>query len=251
MGRVEGKVAIITGAASGVGREDARLLAREGARVVITDINEDGGRTLAKEIGDGAMFIRHDVSSEDDWQAVMAATTRRFGRLDALVNNAGILIMASVEDTTLEQWRQVHRVNADGFFLGCKHAVITMKQTGGGSIVNMSSMAALTGLPVTCAYSGSKGSVTALTKSVAVYCRHAGYRIRCNSIHPDGILTPMTLPLLAGTDPAKLGLDADPQSRFCDPRDVANLVLFLVSDESRFINGAELRIDNAQNITSL
>src|SRR5260221_8518545 len=171
MNRVEGKVVIITGAASGVGREDARLLAREGARVVLTDINEQGGRAVTDEIGESAIFVRHDIAVEEDWQAVMKATIDRFGRLDAVVNNAAILMMGSIEDTSLEDWRKVHRVNADGYFLGCKYAVAGMKQSGGGSIVNMSSVAALTGIPIVCAYSASKGSVAALTRSVAVHCR--------------------------------------------------------------------------------
>jgi 3(or 17)beta-hydroxysteroid dehydrogenase len=250
MNRVEGKVVIITGAASGVGREDARLLASEGARVVLTDINEQGGRAVSDEIGEGAIFVRHDIAVEEDWTAVMKTTIERFGRLDAVVNNAAILMMGSIEDTSLEDWRKVHRVNADGYFLGCKYAVAGMKNSGGGSIVNMSSVAALTGIPIVCAYSGSKGSVAALTRSVAVHCRLNGYRIRCNSIHPDGILTPMTLGFL-GNDIERLRIENDPASRFCDPKDVANLVLFLVSEESRFINGAELRIDNAQMVVGL
>src|SRR5579863_8213946 len=224
MGRVQDKVVIVTGGASGIGMQDAILLAGEGARVVITDLNEDGGRAVAREIGDAAMFVRHDIASDDDWKAVMAATRERFGRLDGIVNNAGVLVMGSIEDATLEQWRQVHRVNADGYFLGCKYGVAAMKSSGGGSIVNMSSIAS-EGLPFAVSYSGSKGSVAALTHSVAVHCKSCGYRIRCNSIHPDGVLTPMTLPLLG--NPAALSYDADPTSRFCDPKDVANLVLFL------------------------
>jgi 3(or 17)beta-hydroxysteroid dehydrogenase len=174
----------------------------------------------------------------------MAATLERFGRLDGIVNNAGVLVMGSIEDATLEQWQQVHRVNADGYFLGCKYGVAAMK-SGGGSIVNMASIAA-EGLPYCVSYSGSKGSVTALTHSVAVHCRRSGYRIRCNSIHPDGVLTPMTLPLMGNPEPATVGYDADPASRFCDPKDVAKLVLFLISDESRFISGAQLQITNAR-----
>lgn len=244
MGRVQGKVVIVTGGASGIGKQDALLLAGEGARVVITDLNEDGGRSLAKEIGDAAIFVRHDISREDDWRAVIDTTQRRFGRLDGLVNNAGILVMGSIEDATLEQWQKLHRINADGYFLGCKYGVAAMKASGGGSIVNMSSVAS-EGLSFAVSYSGSKGSVAALTHSVAVHCRSCGYRIRCNSIHPDGVLTPMTLALLGNPDPAKAGYDADAASRFCDPKDVANLVLFLISDESRFISGAQLRITNA------
>ncbi len=244
MGRVEGKTVIITGAASGIGRQDALTLAREGARVVITDLNEDAGRALEKEIGGAAMFLRHDISNEDDWKSVIARTEDRFGPVRGLVNNAGVLMMASIEDTTLEQWHKVHRVNSDGYFLGCKYGVAAMKKSGGGSIVNMSSVAAA-GLPFAAAYSASKGSVAALTNSVAIHCRSAGYRIRCNSIHPDGVLTPMVLPMLGNPDPATVGYDADPTTRFCDPADVANLVLFLISDESRFISGAQIRITNA------
>jgi 3(or 17)beta-hydroxysteroid dehydrogenase len=244
MERVKGKVVIVTGAASGIGKEDALTLAGEDARVVLTDLNEDHGHSVASEIGAGALFVRHDISSEDDWKKVIAAAQERFGRVDGVVNNAGILLMGSVEDTTLEQWRNVLRVNADGYFLGCKYGVAAMKSSGGGSIVNMSSVAA-DGLPFAAAYSASKGAVAALTHSVAVHCRSAGYRIRCNSIHPDGVITPMTLPLMGNPDPATINYDADPTSRFCDPGDVAKLVLFLISDESRFINGAQMRISNA------
>ena len=244
MGRVEGKVVIVTGAASGIGKQDAITLAREGARVVLTDLNEDAGQAIAKEIGNAAMFMRHDISDEDNWRAVITATQQRCERIDGLVNNAGILLMASVEDTTLEQWRRVLRVNSDGYFLGCKYGVAAMKSSGGGSIVNMSSVAAF-GLPFAAAYSASKGSVAALTNSIAIHCRSAGYRIRCNSIHPDGVLTPMVLPMLGNPDPGTVGYDADPTTRFCDPSDVANLVLFLISDESRFISGAQIRITNA------
>ena len=250
MNRVKDKVAIVTGAASGVGKADALLLAAEGARVVLTDINEDAGRELAREIGDAALFVRHDIAEEDDWKRVIAATVQRFGRLDALVNNAAICPVGSIEDTSLELWRKVMRTNGDGYFLGCKHGVEAMKHSG-GSIVVMSSVAALGGLAPMCAYSGSKGAVTALTRSVAVHCKRSGYRIRCNSIHPDGIWTPMTQAIVPGLDPATLGIGTDPMARMCDPADVANLVLFLVSDESRFVNGAELRIDNAQLISAL
>jgi 3(or 17)beta-hydroxysteroid dehydrogenase len=247
---VAGKVAIVTGGASGVGREDCLLLAREGARVVITDINEDGGRALAKEIGESAMFMRHDIASDDDWKTVMGATQDRFGRLDTVVNNAGILLLKSIEDTSFEEWQKIQRTNADGYFLGCKHAVAALKKSGGGSIVNMSSSAAIVGMPMCTAYSASKGAVAALTRSVAAWCKAQNYRIRCNSIHPDGILTPMILPNFAGVDPKTLTIDAIPSTRFAEPKEIANLVLFLASDESRFINGAEMHIDNAMTATN-
>ncbi|BAU72875.1 glucose 1-dehydrogenase [Metapseudomonas furukawaii] len=251
MKRVEGKVCIVTGAASGAGREDALLLAGEGARVVLTDLNEEAGRQVAAEIGANAIFIRQDISSEADWQNVIKVTLETFGRLDVLVNNAGILALASIEDTSLELWQKVQRVNSDGYFLGCKYAIAAMKDSGGGSIVNMSSVAALGGMPAFCAYSASKGAVAALTRAVALHCKQQGYRIRCNSVHPDGINTPMTQPLTGLQGVPQEVLDQDPKNRMCAPRDIANLVLFLASDESRFINGSELRIDNAQTVSGL
>jgi len=249
MGRVQDKVAIVTGAASGVGKEDAVLLAREGARVVLTDINEELGRSVAKEIGDSALFVKHDIASEDGWIEVMKQTHDHFGGLDILVNNAAILAYGTIEDTTLELWQKIQRVNSDGYFLGCKHAFAAMKQRGGGSIVNMSSMAGIGGVSSFCAYSASKGAVAALTRSIAAHARMNGLKIRCNSIHPDGIKTPMVFNLHAsmpkGVKSAVREKDAKQiMARFAEPSDIANLVLFLASDESRFIQGAEMRIDN-------
>ncbi|WP_211455099.1 glucose 1-dehydrogenase [Collimonas antrihumi] len=246
MGRVEGKVVLITGAASGVGKENALLLAREGARVVLTDVNVAGVQAVAEEIGASALALQHDISSEDDWKNVLAATLKKFGRLDVLVNNAAILAFGTIEDTSLEAWQKMQRINADGYFLGCKYAVSAMKDRG-GAIINMASLAAISGMPSFCAYSASKGAVTALTRSVAAHCKQRGYKVRCNSLHPDGILTPMVANLMAGVDPSTVGeIKGDPMARMCLPQDIANLVLFLASDESRFINGSELRIDNGQ-----
>lgn len=252
MKRVQDKVVLITGAASGVGKADALLLAAEGARVVLADIDHVAGEALAAEIGPNALFVELDVAEEQHWQRVIEQTLATFGRLDVLVNNAAICPLGTVEEASLAQWRSVMRVNADGYFLGCKHGIEAMKRNAsGGSIIMMSSIAALGGLPPMCAYSASKGAVTALTRSVAVHCKNSGYRIRCNSIHPDGIWTPMTQALVPGLDPAALGIGDDPMARMCMPEDVANLVLFLASDESRFINGEELRIDNAQLISGI
>lgn len=242
MGRVKGKVVLVTGAASGVGRENALLLAAEGAKVVLTDVNEEGVQALAQEIGDNAYALAHNIASEGDWQRVVVATLERFGRLDVLVNNAAILAMGTIESTTLEDWQKIQRVNAEGYFLGCKYGVQAMKQHG-GAIINMASLAALAGMAHFCAYSASKGAVTALTRSVAAHCKQQRYNIRCNSVHPDGILTPMVTNLMAGAD---VKVEGDPMARMCLPKDIANLVLFLASDESRFINGSELRIDNGQ-----
>lgn len=250
-GRLAGKVALITGAASGVGREDALLFAAEGARVVISDVNSDAGLELAREIGDAAIFVRHDIADASSWDAVMATTLSHFGQLDVLVNNAAICPMASIEDCTLEAWQQVMRINGDGYFLGCKAGVAAMKERG-GSIINMSSVTALGGMESFAAYGASKGAVTALTRSVAVHCRKQRYRIRCNSVHPDGILTPLTAGMYPkGMDISKLTIDYDPMARMCLPRDVANMVLFLASDESRAVNGSEMRVDSGQLVMSL
>ncbi len=158
--RLKGKIAVVTGAASGVGKQDALLFAREGARVVLTDVNEEAGREVAAQIGDAALFVRHDITSETGWNDVFGAAQTTFGTPDVLVNNAAVLLLGNIEDTTLEQWQRVLRINAEGYFLGCRAAVKAMKEKG-GSIVNMSSVAALGGLGMFCAYSASKGAVTA------------------------------------------------------------------------------------------
>ena len=251
MGRVSGKVAIITGAASGMGKADAKLLAQEGAQVVVADLNEEDGQAVAADIGDNAVFMRLDVTDEDNWKAVVEATQARFGRLDVLVNNAGLMLVGNVVDTDLDSWRRTHAVNTEGVFLGCKHAIPVMSQTGGGAIVNMSSVAALHGMSFCAAYSASKGAVKALTKSVAMYCKEEKNGVRCNSIHPDGVATPMVVKVATGKDTAtQEEVDAlATATNMCDPEDIANLVLYLVSDESRFVNGAEMVIDNAATIT--
>lgn len=247
--RLKGKIAIITGAASGVGKADALLFATEGARVVLTDVNEEAGRAVAAQIGDAALFVRHDIASEAGWNDVFGAAQKQFGTPDVLVNNAAILQLGSIEDTSPELWQRVLRINAEGYFLGCQAAVRAMKEKG-GSIVNMSSVAALGGLGMFCAYSASKGAVTAMTRSIAAYCKQQGYKIRANTIHPDGILTPMTEPFFGSAEAgrAQLTESVDPRARMCLPEDIAQLVLFLASDEARFINGSEYRIDNAQMI---
>jgi len=251
MGRVAGKVAIVTGAASGMGKADAQLLAAEGAKVVVADMNEADGRAVADAIGDNAVFMRLNVTDEDNWKSVIAATMEKFGRLDILVNNAGIIALGNIVDTTLESWRLVNSVNSDGVFLGCKHAIPVMAKSGGGSIINMSSVAAIHGQSFVAAYTASKGAVRALTKSIAMYCKEQKNRIRCNSIHPDGVKTPMVVKVATGKETATQA-DIDALGKFgnmCEPEDIANLVLYLASDESRFVNGAEMLIDNAATIT--
>lgn len=251
MGRVEGKVAIVTGAASGMGRADALLLAAEGAKVVVTDLNEVDGQAVADQIGDNAIFLPLNVADEANWQSVVAATLQAFGRLDILVNNAGMMLLGNVLDTSLEDWRKVNAVNSDGVFLGCKHAIPAMAASGGGSIVNMSSVAAISGQSFVAAYTASKGAVRALTKNIAMFCKEQKNGVRCNSVHPDGVKTPMVVKVATGKDTATQE-EIDELGKFgnmCEPEDVANLVLFLASDESRFINGAEMLIDNASTIT--
>jgi 3(or 17)beta-hydroxysteroid dehydrogenase len=249
MGRVEGKVAIVTGGASGMGAADARLLAAEGARVVVADLNEKDGEAVATGIGDSARFMRLDVTDEANWAQVVADTVAAYGRLDILVNNAGFMLLGSVVDTTLEDYRKVNAVNSDGVFLGCKHAIPAMAESGGGSIINMSSVAALSGQSFVTAYTASKGAVRALTKNVAMFCKEQKNGVRCNSVHPDGVKTPMVVKVAFGKDTATQEDIEKIGANMCEPEDVANMVLFLASDESRFVTGAELVIDNAATIT--
>jgi 3(or 17)beta-hydroxysteroid dehydrogenase len=254
MGRVQGKVAVVTGAASGLGKADAWKLSQEGALVVLTDVNE-AGREVAAEIsvatGNDTLFLVQDVSDEARWAEVMAAAEERFGGVDILVNNAGIVIVATPEDTTLEQFQLANRVMSEGVFLGCQAAIKAMKKRGGGSIINMSSVASHLGYPVFFAYTAAKGAVRSMTKSLAVHCQMNGYNIRCNSIHPGAIVTPML-----HNSFGQLGMDVpDPDARSAEdpvgvgkPEDVANAVVYLASDESRFVNGIELMIDNALSV---
>ncbi len=247
MGRVEGKVALITGGASGIGRASAELLAAEGARVVIADIDETGAAAVARAIGEAALMMRLDVTSEDDWRAAIAGTLEAFGQLHVLVNSAGVSVLKNVEDTTLEEWRFVNGVNLDGTFLGCKHAIPAIRESGGGAIINLSSVSGLVGGHNLAAYNASKGGVRLLTKSVALHCARKGYNIRCNSVHPTFIDTPILEPILArAEDPElmrqKLARQV-PIGRLGRPEEVAAGILYLASDESAFMTGAEFVLD--------
>ncbi len=251
-GRIEGRIALITGGASGVGRATVEAFVREGAQVVLTDLNVEAGEALAAELGGKACFIRQDAASAADWDMVAAAVRERFGRLDILVNNAGILLKGSIEDATLDDWQRLMRINADSVFLGCKAGVALMKDSGGGSIINISSIAGIAGRDDYAAYGASKAAISGLTRAVAAHCRRAKYRIRCNSIHPDGIMTPMTAGSYPqGVDPARFTIDADPMNRACLPADVAAAILFLAEDGSRAVNGIELRVDSGQFVMSI
>ncbi len=252
-GRVEGKIALVTGGASGVGRATVELMVKEGAQVVFTDLNVEAGEALAASVGEKAVFMRQDAASAADWDAVMAMVRARFGRLDILVNNAGILLKGSIEDATLDDWQRLMRVNADSVFLGCKAGLALIKESGdGGSIINMSSIAGIAAKDDYAAYGASKAAISGLTRAVAAHCRRAKYRIRCNSIHPDGVMTPMTAGSYPkGLDPARITIDGDPMNRACLPEDVAAAILFLADDASRAVNGIELRVDSGQFVMSI
>ena len=250
MGRVEGKVALISGAASGLGAADAAVLAREGATVVLTDIDEATGEATAESIrtaGGKATVLKHYAAVEEQWQQVIAAIRKEHGRLDVLVNNAGIVIIGGPEDCTLDAFRKQNAVMSEGVFLGCKHALPLMNESGGGSIINMSSIASHLGYPIYFAYSAAKGAVRSMSKALAVHCQMNGYNIRVNSLHPGAIDTAMV-----AQSAQELGVenieDLSPVVGVGQPEDVANVVLFLSSDESRFVNGSEILIDNALSI---
>ena len=247
MGRLEGKTALVTGAASGIGLQTSIRLAEEGARVMMTDINLEEVRQQAEKLGANATFLKLDITEEEEWISVLDETVKRFDRLDILVNSAGMVLIADVEQITLEDWRKVHAVNLDGTFLGCKHGVRVMKEFGAGSIINLSSVSGMIGGFNLAAYNSSKGAVRMLTKSVALHCARAGYGIRCNSIHPTFIETPMLESMIRDSpDPEKARqtlVRQVPLRRIGKPDDVANMIVYLASDESTFVTGTEMVID--------
>lgn len=251
MARLDGKIALITGGASGFGETTGRLFAREGAKVVLTDTNTDGGAQVARDIGNAASFMPHDVASEEDWARVVADAMALHGRIDILMNNAGVFGTGApqdIESITFEEWRFVNSVNMDGVFLGCRAAIPAMAKTGGGSIINISSIAGIRGTSHIVAYGASKGAVRQLTKSMAQHCGFKGYGIRCNSIHPGMVRTPLGEDVLkhrygnveAGADARLKGI---PLGELGTVEDVANAALFLASDESRHITGLEMVVD--------
>ncbi|MFO1172222.1 MAG: glucose 1-dehydrogenase [Hyphomicrobiaceae bacterium] len=252
MGRIQGKSCIITGGAAGIGEATARLMAREGGKVVISDIDDTRGEALAKslrEAGAEALFLHHDVRSEAEWQRVFATCVQHFGRVDVLVNNAGIGVGGKPDEETLESWRHMTSINLDGVFLGTKHALIAMaaQSPKGGSIVNLASILGLVGDPYAGAYNAAKGGVTVYTKSVALYAAKQGLGIRVNSVHPGYIWTPMVEGFLSKAGDVEKGrknLEAlHPIGRLGEPDDIAYGILYLASDEAKFVTGAELVID--------
>jgi NAD(P)-dependent dehydrogenase (short-subunit alcohol dehydrogenase family) len=248
MGRVQGKVALVTGAASnpGLGRATALALGREGAKLVVTDIDLAGVEKCASEIraaGGEAIALEQDVTREEGWKAVVARATSTFGRLDVLVNNAGIAVLKLIDDMTLADWNRQIDVNLTSVFLGCKYGMTAMRASGGGSIVNISSVAGIVGLATCVAYGAAKGGVRILSKSVAV--EGARHNIRCNSVHPGFIWTNMQAQAQAGRNdpPTSVSTERVPLGRMGAPEDIANCVLYLASDESSYVTGAEFTVD--------
>ncbi len=247
-GRVHGKVAVVTGAASGIGAETSRALAREGARVVLTDRSADAGAALADELAAGGaetLFIAHDVTSEGDWVAVAAAAKARFGRIDVLVNNAGVGGGLPLLESTLDNWRAVTAVNLDGVFLGMRHVCPVMIESGGGSVINISSILGKVGQGGAAAYCASKGGVALMTKATALELAPMGVRV--NSVHPGYIETPMVSSALHdmenGNEMRDTLINRHALGRMGVPKEIANGIVFLASDESSFMTGSELVID--------
>ena len=242
MGRLDGKVALITGAARGQGETEARLFAGEGAQVVLTDVLVDLGQQVAASIrasGAEAMFLQLDVSNPDEWNEVVRHTVQTYSRLDILVNNAGIAQRGGLTGTSVEDWDRVMAINAKGVFLGMQYAIPAMLQSGGGSVINISSTSGIVGFPGGTAYHASKGAVRLLTKVTAA--EYARQGVRVNSIHPGIVETPMTDNMVS--ERMQLLLDRTPMGRKGTPLEIAYGALFLASDESSFMTGAELVID--------
>lgn len=250
--RLKNKIALITGAARGIGQATAELFHNEGATVIITDILDNKGKAVAKNLAVKAEYVHLDVGDENNWLSVVDHIASTYGRLDVLVNNAGITGFLEstgpwdAENCDLESWEEVHRVNSTGVMLGCKYAISLMKENG-GSIVNISSRSGLVGIPGAVAYASSKASVRNHSKSVALYCTQNGYKTRCNSVHPAAIMTPMWEAMLGkGEQRQKMIEDVEsgiPMGHFGEPMDVAAAILYLASEESKYVTGIELTID--------
>lgn len=253
MDRLKGKIALVTGAARGIGEAIASAFLNEGARVFLSDINDAQGFSTAKRLGGLSQYVRLDVRNEQDWLSVTNHIISAHGAIDVVVNNAGITgfesgdLIHDPENASLETWRAVHATNLDGVFLGCKYAIKAMRPKKAGSIINISSRSGLVGIPGAAAYASSKAAIRNHSKSVALYCAEQGLQIRCNSIHPAAILTPMWEPML-GQGPDREARMAEivsdtPLRRFGMPEEVAALAVLLASDEATYITGSELSID--------
>jgi len=246
--RLEGRSALVTGAASGIGRAIALALLREGAQVAATDIDKAQGKRLAADAGTGLAFLCHDVTGEAEWERVMEEAGRMHGPVDILVNNAGTVLMKDLLETSLDEWRRQHAVNLDGVFLGVRAAIRAMTGRSGGRIINISSVNGLVGVHTAPAYSSSKGGVTAFTKSAALYCADRGLDITVNSIHPGYVATPLVegLARQIGTDSSRIlthFAKAHPMGRLGQPEDIAEGVVYLAGESGRWVTGSELVID--------
>ena len=247
MGKMDGKVALVTGGASGLGAEDARVLVREGAKVVITDVQDELGAQVAAEIP-GCIYLHHDVRDEARWAEVVKETVDTFGRLDTLVNNAGLVKFGTVEDLSYADFKLQTEVMLDGTFLGCRAAIPYITKGGGGAIINMASVAGLKGISTIPAYTAAKAGIIGMTRSIAIHCQEQKYAIRVNSIAPGGIVTPMTAQALAQLPADSAGLDQINNLGMGQPADVANMVLYLASDDGRHITGTNIVIDNGETV---
>lgn len=247
MQRIKDRVALVTGAASGIGAGIARMFVEEGAKVLLTDINTAAGEALADELGPNAAFVPLDVGQPEAWDTAINALENRWGALDILVQSAGISFPSDIETTTLEDWDRHHWVHARGAFLGCKYAVGSMKKKGAGSIVNISSVESIRPGPLFTCYGAAKAAQDAVTKTVALHCGEKGYNIRCNSVHPAATRTPNLQQYLdASDDPARLEAiyaGMQPLNRIAEVEEIARAVLFLASDESSFMTGHQMYVD--------
>jgi|MDSY01.2.fsa_nt_gb NAD(P)-dependent dehydrogenase (short-subunit alcohol dehydrogenase family) len=251
MPRLENKVALITGAAKGIGQACAELFAREGATVIVSDIDDELGEKVCQSLPGKHHYQHLDVESENQWQLAMEMIQREFGSLDILVNNAGIIGFDETsgphnpEYLDMDSWRKVQAVNSDSIAMGCKHGIQLMKHSAAASIINMSSRSGIVGIPAAAPYAASKAATRNHTKSVALYCAQQGYPIRCNSIHPGAILTPLWDAMLGEDKEAGIqGIAAGiPIGHMGEPSDVAYAALFLASNESKYITGIELNVD--------
>jgi 3alpha(or 20beta)-hydroxysteroid dehydrogenase len=247
VGRLDGKVVLVTGAGRGIGAAVAHRFAREGAKLLLTDVDEAGARQVATEIGNGSGARAHDVMSEKQWEAVAAWAIEAHGGIDVLVNNAGVFLLARLEETTLEDFRRVQEVNQVGVFLGMRTIAPTMAARGSGSIINVSSIAGLMGTPYLTAYAASKWAVRGMTKAVAKELAASGVRV--NSLHPGQIDTDMHVRQRERTPELIDRLVAGiPMRRIGEPQEVAHAALFLASDESRYVTGSELVIDGGASV---
>jgi 3(or 17)beta-hydroxysteroid dehydrogenase len=250
--RLKNKIALITGSARGIGQATAELFHKEGATVIISDIRDEEGKVIAEKMGEKAEYIHLDVGDEKEWLILTEYIGLKYGRIDILVNNAGITGFLEstgpwdAENADLKSWEEVHRVNSTGVMLGCKYAIRLMKKDG-GSIINVSSRSGVVGIPGAVAYASSKAAVRNHTKSVALYCAEKGYKIRCNSVHPAAIMTPMWDAMLGEGELRQKMIEeiesGIPLGHFGEPLDVAYGMLYLASDESKYVTGIELTID--------